>query len=71
MTITTGLDYSKYVHLDVTPRKTPTSPENHSIAPAAEATPKPLIPLSCLKWFLTEYEIKIQSWSLSSELFLA
>lgn len=56
----TGLQLS-VVYLDVTPRKTPISPENSSIAPATEATLKPLIPLSCLKWFLIEYEIKIQS----------
>lgn len=66
----TGLQLS-VVHLDVMPRKTPTSPENRSIAPATEATLKPLILLSCLKWFLIEYEIKIQSWSSSSEPSLA
>lgn len=57
------------MHLDAVPRKTPGNPEHHIITPATEATLKPLILLSCLKWFLTEYQIK--SWSLSSESFLA
>lgn len=52
------------------PRKNLTSPENCSITPATETTVKPLIPLNCLKWFTIEYEINIQSWSLSFELSL-
>lgn len=58
----------KCVHLDAVPR-TPGNPEHHIITSATEATPKPLILLSCLKQCLTEYQIK--SWSLSSEPFLA
>lgn len=56
----TGL-WLSVVYIDIMPRKPSSSPENHSIAPATEATPVPLILLSCLKCFLIEYEMKIQS----------
>lgn len=37
------------MNIDIMPRKTASRPENHSIAPATEATPLPLILLKCLE----------------------
>lgn len=66
----TGLKAS-VMYTGLMPRKTASSSENNSIATATEATPTPLILPNILKRLLTKYEMKIQSWSRSSELSLA